>query len=124
MRAMPVWKTTLSSRSAQALAAAAGLLALAGCAEMPVGPTVTVMPGPNKPFEVFVADDRLCRDWALSSSGGQGSDAAAQRFASAQLQRAQVIRLCLVADDDLGRERQLSFEDRIQHEQLEQTGGL
>jgi hypothetical protein len=65
------------------VAASAGLLGLAGCAEMPVGPTVTVMPGPNKPFEVFVADDRLCRDWALSSSGGQGSDAAAQRFAGA-----------------------------------------
>jgi hypothetical protein len=83
MRALPERQTALSSRSAQALAAAAALLTLAGCAEMPLGPTVTVMPGPNKPFEVFVADDRLCRDWALSSSGGQGSDAAAQRFASA-----------------------------------------
>jgi hypothetical protein len=65
-----------------ALAAAASLLTLAGCAQMPVGPTVTVMPGPNKPFEVFVADDRLCRDWAVSSMGGP-SDATAQSFASA-----------------------------------------
>lgn len=65
------------------MAGGAGLLALTGCAQMPTGPTVTVMPGPNKPFEVFVADDRLCRDWALSSSGGPGSDAASRRFAAA-----------------------------------------
>jgi uncharacterized protein YcfJ len=66
------------------LASALGLLALAGCAPMPVGPTVAVMPGPHKPFEVFVADDRLCRDWAVSSSAGpQGNDAAAASFAGA-----------------------------------------
>ena len=62
---------------------ALGLLGLAGCAQMPTGPTVTVMPGPNKPFEVFVADDRLCRDWAVSSSGSQNSEAANQRFVGA-----------------------------------------
>lgn len=60
-------------------AGALAVLALAGCAQMPTGPTVTVMPGPNKPFEVFVADDRLCRDWALSSSGGRSADTANQR---------------------------------------------
>jgi len=70
-------------KSASAMGAAACLLALAGCAEMPTGPTVTVMPGPNKPFEVFVADDKLCRDWALSSSGSQNPDAATNRFAGA-----------------------------------------
>ncbi len=64
------WKT--------AGAAVLGLLALAGCAQMPTGPTVTVMPGPNKPFEVFVADDRLCRDWAVSSSGSGNTEASAQ----------------------------------------------
>lgn len=62
---------------------AVSLLALAGCAQMPTGPTVTVMPGPHKPFEVFVADDKLCRDWAVSSSGSQNPDAASQRFAGA-----------------------------------------
>lgn len=65
------------------LAAALAAAALAGCAQMPTGPTVNVMPGPNKPFEVFVADDRICRDWALSQTGGPGSDAAARRFAAA-----------------------------------------
>jgi hypothetical protein len=55
------------------------LLALAGCAQMPIGPTVAVMPGPHKPFDVFVAEDRLCRDWAAGSIGVT-LDAATQRF--------------------------------------------
>ena len=74
MRASFDWKTVF---------AATGVLAVAGCAQMPTGPTVTVMPGPNKPFEVFVADDRLCRDWAVSSSGSQNSEAANQRAVGA-----------------------------------------
>ena len=41
------------------------LLALLwGCATMPTGPTVQVMPAPGKPFEVFMAEDGLCRQWA------------------------------------------------------------
>ena len=55
------------------------LIALAGCAQMPTGPTVAVMPGPYKPFDVFVAEDRVCRDWAASSIG-VAPDAATQRF--------------------------------------------
>ena len=43
---------------------------LGGCATMPTGPTVMVMPGPGKPFEVFVADDGLCRQWAQQQIGG------------------------------------------------------
>jgi len=66
-----------------AIAAAAGAAALAGCAQMPTGPSVAVMPGPNKPFEVFVADDKMCREWALQSSGSENPDAANQRFAGA-----------------------------------------
>lgn len=63
---------------ALALAAAAGALLLSACAEMPVGPSVAVMPGPNKPFEVFVQEDQLCRGWAAHSIGLPGHDAAAQ----------------------------------------------
>ena len=70
-------------RSSGVWSAIPALAILAGCAQMPTGPTVSVMPGPNKPFEVFVADDKLCRDWALSRTGGPGSDAAGQRFAAA-----------------------------------------
>ena len=46
------------------------LVVLSGCATMPTGPTVTVMPGPGKPFEVFMADDGVCRQWAQQSIGG------------------------------------------------------
>jgi YmgG-like glycine-zipper protein len=57
-----------------------GSLFLAGCAQMPVAPTVAVMPGANKPFEVFMQDDQLCRGWAAHSVGQPGNDAAAQQF--------------------------------------------
>jgi len=43
---------------------------LAGCATMPTGPSVAVMPGPGKPFEVFQADDAVCRQWAQQQIGG------------------------------------------------------
>lgn len=43
---------------------------IGGCATMPAGPTVRVMPGPGKPFEVFVQEDTLCRQWALQQIGG------------------------------------------------------
>jgi hypothetical protein len=52
-------------------------LFLAGCAPMPTGPSVAVMPAPNKPFEVFMQEDQLCRSWAAHSIGLEGNDAAA-----------------------------------------------
>lgn len=63
-------------------AGVAASLLLAGCAPMPVGPSVAVMPGPNKPFEVFMQDDGLCRGWASHSIGVPGHDAAAQQLLS------------------------------------------
>jgi uncharacterized protein YcfJ len=53
---------------------------LASCAQMPVGPTAAVMPAPNKPFEVFVQDDQMCRGWAAHSIGLPVNDLAAQQF--------------------------------------------
>ncbi len=47
-----------------------GLVVLSGCATMPTGPTVMVLPGPGKPFEVFQADDFGCRQWATQQIGG------------------------------------------------------
>ena len=41
-----------------------------GCVTMPTGPTARVLPGEGKPFEVFMADDGLCRQWALQQIGG------------------------------------------------------
>ena len=46
------------------------VVVLSGCATMPSGPTVTVMPNPGKPFEVFMADDGACREWAQYQIGG------------------------------------------------------
>jgi hypothetical protein len=50
---------------------------LAACAQMPNGPTVAVMPAANKPFDVFMHDDSLCRGWAAHSLDLPGHDAAA-----------------------------------------------
>jgi len=46
------------------------VVTLGACATMPTGPTVMVMPGPGKPFEVFMADDGMCRQWAQQQIGG------------------------------------------------------
>jgi hypothetical protein len=59
----------------------AGLLLLAipllgACATVPTGPSVMVLPGSNKPFDVFQNDDAACRQWALHQSGAAPGDAA------------------------------------------------
>ena len=51
------------------------LLTLTGCATAPQGPTVAVMPGPNKPFEVFQQDQILCKDYANSQVAGNAEKA-------------------------------------------------
>ena len=40
-------------------------LVLIGCATLPAGPSVMVLPEPGKPFEVFQSDDAVCRQWAV-----------------------------------------------------------
>jgi hypothetical protein len=55
------------------------VILLGGCATMPTGPTVTVIPGPGKPFEVFVADDAVCRQWAQQQIGGISPSQTANR---------------------------------------------
>lgn len=40
-----------------------------GCATMPTGPSVYVLPAPGKPFSQFQAEDASCRRWAEQSSG-------------------------------------------------------
>ena len=55
----------------------AGLLSLAGCASVPNGPSVAVMPAPGKPFDLFVAEDRECRQFAQQSIGKTVSEAGA-----------------------------------------------
>jgi outer membrane lipoprotein SlyB len=38
---------------------------LGGCATMPAGPSVRVLPETGKPFEAFQSDDAVCRQWAM-----------------------------------------------------------
>jgi len=44
---------------------------LGGCATMPTGPSVTAFPPTGKPFDLFQAEDALCRQWAAQQIGGQ-----------------------------------------------------
>jgi len=45
------------------------MLAFAGCATLPSGPSVRVLPGDGKSFEQFQYDDAVCRQWAEQQSG-------------------------------------------------------
>ena len=45
------------------------LLVVGGCATLPTGPSVMVLPPPNKPFEQFQAEDAICRQWAAHQIG-------------------------------------------------------
>lgn len=41
----------------------------AGCASIPTGPSVAVMPGPGKPFDQFQGDNAICRQFAQQQLG-------------------------------------------------------
>jgi hypothetical protein len=56
---------------------------LAGCASAPTGPRVAVMPTPGKPFELFMQEEQICRNYAAQSVGQSRNDAAAQNFIGA-----------------------------------------
>ncbi len=62
------------------------LVTITGCATIPTGPTLAVMPAPGpapgKPFEVFVADDTVCRQFADRQTGVNPQTAAAQQTVS------------------------------------------
>jgi Glycine-zipper domain len=45
------------------------LVLVAGCAELPLGPSVAVMPAPGKPFDLFVSEEALCRHYADQQVG-------------------------------------------------------
>jgi hypothetical protein len=46
-----------------------GVVAFGGCATVPAGPSVMVLPPPGKSFEAFQADDSACRQWAAQQTG-------------------------------------------------------
>jgi hypothetical protein len=45
------------------------LSTLIGCATIPNGPSVMVLPPQGKPFEQFMAEDAICRQWAAQQIG-------------------------------------------------------
>jgi len=45
------------------------LVALTGCATLPTGPSITVLPAQGKSFDVFRAEDATCRQWAEQQLG-------------------------------------------------------
>jgi hypothetical protein len=55
------------------------MLALAflveGCATTPMGPTVQVMPGRGKPFDVFAQEQQSCMQYASQMVAGQAQQA-------------------------------------------------
>jgi len=50
-------------------------LMLTACAQTPLGPTVAVMPGPGKGFDVFQGDQLVCKQFAEQSVAGQAENA-------------------------------------------------
>jgi hypothetical protein len=58
--------------------AVVALLALAGCAVTPTGPSVTVLPGTGKNFDQFRIDEGACRQYAYEQVGGTTANRAAE----------------------------------------------
>lgn len=42
---------------------------LSGCTQVPLGPSIAVMPAPGKPFDLFVGEEALCRQYAEQQVG-------------------------------------------------------
>jgi outer membrane lipoprotein SlyB len=57
------------------------VLTVSGCATIPPGPSVMVMPGQGKSFEAFQADDFTCREWAQNQAGWQANETVNQNLA-------------------------------------------
>ena len=64
-------------------AALAAALVLGGCVAQPIGPTVTVLPAPGKPFEIFAEEDAYCRQYAGQQTAGAPEQANQQVVNSA-----------------------------------------
>ena len=68
--------------SKRVLAMGCAVLLCSGCVSTPAGPTVTVMPGPDKSFEQFQTDDVVCRQWAVQQAGGPPGSSTVQGTAT------------------------------------------
>jgi hypothetical protein len=73
----------MNSKWFRSAAYCSALLIIAGCATpRPIGPRVTVMPAPGKPFEVFVAEESQCRQYAEQSLGMTPDQVSSNSFAA------------------------------------------
>lgn len=61
------WKTSVLMLS----------IALGGCASMPTGPSILVLPGTGRSFDQFRTDDMVCRQYAFEQVGGVPTQQAA-----------------------------------------------
>lgn len=50
-------------------------LTVSACVSQPLGPTVQVLPAPNKPFSIFTEDDATCRSFAGTQVAGTAAQA-------------------------------------------------
>ena len=64
-------------------AAALTLMLLAGCASMPTGPSVLVLPGTDRNLDDFRADEIECRQYAAQQISGRADDPAVRNAAIA-----------------------------------------
>ncbi len=55
---------------------------LSGCATVPTGPSIMVLPGTGKSFEAFQADNAVCRQWASQQTGAESKNTANETLAS------------------------------------------
>lgn len=59
----------MTSRSIRKDLTILALVVLSGCATLPTGPSVLVMPAPGKTIENFQVEDMACRQWAGQQVG-------------------------------------------------------
>ncbi len=64
----------MSKRILCMIVLAGALLALSACATVPTGPSVMVMPGRGKPFDLFQQEDVQCRQYAQQQIGPNSQD--------------------------------------------------
>lgn len=57
------------------------LVSLGACATMPTGPSVMSLPGEDKSFDEFRADDAVCRQYAFEQIGGVSAQQASENAA-------------------------------------------
>lgn len=67
------------------MVALTAVASVAACATPPLGPTVYVQPGPNKPFQVFAQDQAECKQYASNQTAGQAEQANNQAVGGALL---------------------------------------